>query len=1280
MRMATLASTPRTSRFTVSLATVGPFPLEFRLFDSDGLTVFVDGIIRSDWVLSAVFLDGFCDTAKISFLSPLAAGVRVQIDGSLVPKRLLDYINGDPNFVNKMNVELARMWSAIAETKMIAGRSLRGLNDNAAIIDLAATDITSIPASRDQAAASAAASAASAAVALQKENSMIRDRGIWATAVLFKPSDTFNFGGDVYITQTEHISVSVPTDLLAGRIRVWLLKGAPGTGSGNMNNEDNFAFLTNKPLAYANIGGRAVGKVNLVPFSLMDPSAIISDTETLFANPSNSGLPTGKAVVDYVEGLVAPASPLATYNWTGNVSAIPFLNLSGWDSLQISADLGFVGALAIQFSKDNGVTWETANYSGIVRDYVNILSTDANIGLSRNITNFAHYDLTVTAFDTARKTAITGGGRAIANGIGFSEVNGMHNIGQRYNALRFMNANITAGYIEIFGVRRVLKTLPITALTLPVLSPIVADAVLSSAYFPGTYATTSGTIVSQVPTYLVNGGEQSASYIALAGDVVTVSVLVTNSVGNTRTFSTFSQTAAINSAPVVTAIPRVVGLPQPGKVLTLAGYVFQGEGALTFEFGWQRTQIDIPLAVSATYTATIADATYQVRGKVRAIDSLGRISDWAYSDPVDVDYAALTFATVPSTNASTYVQGSTVVISQGALSLPGTIETLVFSVNGVDKRAELVLVSPGVYTWNSGVTAAGTILFQCRGYNSSSEVLSAIVTRPLTAPSIVVPGIMATGDWGAVNEGSGGKITFTVITPPTNGGTAITGYDVQKDGTTTISLGIAAAGDAIKSGFTNGVAANYLIRAVNSAGVGPWSVTNKAVTPSDLVAPNTTSLTYDTPTNAISVVNSEPAKVWYLIEAAATVHTGAALKALVQAATPLSFGSINIGVAEVTPTFTAAAGAYYIKTAGEDASGNLEALCEIVLFDWPGVSSPTVPVLTLPTDTKNGSSACNGTVSAALNNGTLRVVASTSATAPSAAQMEAGQMHTGAAAPNTSLAVSIVGVQNVAISGLAALTTYYLHYFQRSQSGVASVVVSADGFTTDAAVGQVEFVSSVLMLSSTSSSPPGTPYVSATNHTVSSNANRVTVLKVSGTLDVPAGGAPSIVSFTYGGITPTQVQAPSSSGSRDWVATYIVIGASPGAKSCSIEVSSTQRAISVRADEYRNVNQATPVEQSASLTSGASLVNTYGFSRTTVQNGNMLASSINLASGIHSPDLTVSADATLIAAERTGTTSSSDQSTASAYEAVPTAGANGHSYSWITTERCTLTWLELKAA
>ena len=1279
MRMATLASTPRTSRFTVSLATVGPFPLEFRLFDSDGLTVFVDGIIRSEWVLSAVFLDGFCDTAKISFLSPLAAGVRVQIDGSLVPKRLLDYINGDPNFVNKMNVELARMWSAIAETKMITGRSLRGLNDNAAIIDLAATDITSIPASRDQAAASAAASAASAAVALQKENSMIRDRGIWATAVLFKPSDTFNFGGDVYITQTEHISVSVPTDLLAGRIRVWLLKGAPGAGSGNMNNEDNFAFLTNKPLAYANIGGRAVGKVNLVPFSLMDPSAIISDTETLFANPSNSGLPTGKAVVDYVEGLSVPAAPLATYSWTGLVTEINLLNLSGWDEVEIQGEITGSSIVIALVSPDNGITVRTAGYSSRANDTRGILTNGMKTAFGNGGGTMRFRFSIKEMANPNKRTSYESNLFADVDPFIY-QASGVYNIAEITNAIRIIAGTISGGFVKVYGIRRVPKTLPITALTLPVLSPIVADAVLSSAYFPGTYATTSGTIVSQVPTYLVNGGEQSASYIALAGDVVTVSVLVTNSVGNTRTFSTFSQTAAINSAPVVTAMPRVVGLPQPGKVLTLAGYVFQGEGALTFEFGWQRTQIDIPLAVSATYTATIADATYQVRGKVRAIDSLGRISDWAYSDPVDVDYAALTFATVPSTNASTYVQGSTVVISQGALSLAGTIETLVFSVNGVDKRAELVLVSPGVYTWNSGVTAAGTILFQCRGYNSSSEVLSAIVSRPLTAPSIVVPGIMATGDWGAVNEGSGGKITFTVITPPTNGGTAITGYDVQKDGTTTISLGIAAAGDAIKSGFTNGVAANYLIRAVNSAGVGPWSVTNKAVTPSDLVAPNTTSLTYDTPTNAISVVNSEPAKVWYLIEAAATVHTGAALKALVQAATPLSFGSINIGVAEVTPTFTAAAGAYYIKTAGEDASGNLEALCEIVLFDWPGVSSPTVPVLTLPTDTKNGSSACNGTVSAALNNGTLRVVASTSATAPSAAQMEAGQMHTGAAAPNTSLAVSVVGVQNVAISGLAALTTYYLHYFQRSQSGVASVVVSADGFTTDAAVGQVEFVSSVLMLSSTSSSPPGTPYVSATNHTVSSNANRVTVLKVSGTLDVPAGGAPSIVSFTYGGVTPIQVQAPSSSGSRDWVATYIVIGASPGAKSCSIEVSSTQRAISVRADEYRNVNQTTPVEQSASLTSGASLVNTYGFSRTTVQNGNMLASSINLASGIHSPDLTVSADATLIAAERTGTTSSSDQSTASAYEAVPTAGANGHSYSWITTERCTLTWLELKAA
>ena len=55
--------------------------------------------------------------------------------------------------------------------------------------------------------------AASAAEALAKENSMLRDRGPWATLTLYSLSDLFTDGGNAYITQVAHIASSIAADL-----------------------------------------------------------------------------------------------------------------------------------------------------------------------------------------------------------------------------------------------------------------------------------------------------------------------------------------------------------------------------------------------------------------------------------------------------------------------------------------------------------------------------------------------------------------------------------------------------------------------------------------------------------------------------------------------------------------------------------------------------------------------------------------------------------------------------------------------------------------------------------------------------------------------------------------------------------------------------------------------------------------------------------------------------------------------------------------------------------
>ena len=78
--------------------------------------------------------------------------------------------------------------------------------------------------------------------------------------------------------------------------------------------------------------------------------------------------------------------------------------------------------------------------------------------------------------------------------------------------------------------------------------------------------------------------------------------------------------------------------------------------------------------------------------------------------------------------------------------------------------------------------------------------------------------------------------------------------------------------------------------------------------------------------------------------------------------------------------------------------------------------------------TGDGSSAPGGTlqVTTDVDTGTFYWVLTTSATAPSVAQVKAGQDHLGAAAPASgNKVVSATGVQSDSATGLAASTTYY---------------------------------------------------------------------------------------------------------------------------------------------------------------------------------------------------------------------------------------------------------------
>ena len=124
-----------------------------------------------------------------------------------------------------------------------------------------------------------------------------------------------------------------------------------------------------------------------------------------------------------------------------------------------------------------------------------------------------------------------------------------------------------------------------------------------------------------------------------------------------------------------------------------------------------------------------------------------------------------------------------------------------------------------------------------------------------------------------------------------------------------------------------------------------------------------------------------------------------------------------------------------------------------VLIDTSNIETVTItgditgPVLSNPVDTAVTGTTGSGSVDTNEADGTLYWVVSSSATAPSAAQVKAGQTHTGAAATDSgSQAVTATGTQS--ISGgftMTAGATFYAHYMHEDGDGNQSSVVSGDG-------------------------------------------------------------------------------------------------------------------------------------------------------------------------------------------------------------------------------------------
>jgi len=303
--MATVAKNTRSTTTVLGSTTAGPFSLGFRLFDTDAVRVYVNGVKETAFTLSSSFSNGYDDNATITLSVARTAGTEVIFDAALAPWRELDLVNGDQNLVFKLNTELGRLWSTVAEIRRDTDRAVRGFDpiDPADGISLATIGNAAVYAGQAQSSASAAA--ASAASAASASNSLLRWKGPWVTATAYSPSDIVQTGGSSYICVTAHTSGTFNTDYSAGKWQDFAIKGSTGAGTGDLLAANNLSELTNKATARTNLGLGAMATKATVAFTDLAAADVITSSETIASNNNDTTIPTSAAVKAYADGAVA---------------------------------------------------------------------------------------------------------------------------------------------------------------------------------------------------------------------------------------------------------------------------------------------------------------------------------------------------------------------------------------------------------------------------------------------------------------------------------------------------------------------------------------------------------------------------------------------------------------------------------------------------------------------------------------------------------------------------------------------------------------------------------------------------------------------------------------------------------------------------------------------------------------------------------------------------------------------------------------------------------------
>ncbi|MBI1416850.1 MAG: hypothetical protein GC146_06460 [Limimaricola sp.] len=127
--MATVSPSPRSTTITLGSTTAGPFDVGFRLF-TDEVAVYVDGVLLdgAEYSVAGTFVGGYCDAATVTLNTARDAGTQVTIQSVASATRSVDYLATDPGLARKLNIELGRLTSIVADAKRDGAASLRVLD------------------------------------------------------------------------------------------------------------------------------------------------------------------------------------------------------------------------------------------------------------------------------------------------------------------------------------------------------------------------------------------------------------------------------------------------------------------------------------------------------------------------------------------------------------------------------------------------------------------------------------------------------------------------------------------------------------------------------------------------------------------------------------------------------------------------------------------------------------------------------------------------------------------------------------------------------------------------------------------------------------------------------------------------------------------------------------------------------------------------------------------------------------------------------------------------